>query len=133
MLRFTLLASLFAISSLVFADSTVHGKVQLDPKLAKNIKPDATVFIFARASKGPRMPLAVFRAKAKDLPMQYHLDDTMAMQAGMNLSMFDEVVVVARISATGEAMPQSGDMEGTSQVVSPGKGAADITIDKVLP
>lgn len=133
MLRFTLLASLLAMSSMVFAEGTVQGQIQLDPKLASKVKPDDTVFIFARASKGPRMPLAVFRAKVKDLPMQYHLDDSMAMQPGMNLSMFDQVVVVARVSSTGEAMPQSGDLEGSSKTVAPGKDKADVTIDKVLP
>ena len=55
------------------------------------------------------------------------------MQPGMNLSHFEQVVVVARISPSGEAMPQKGDLQGTSKTVNVGKDKADITIDKILP
>lgn len=127
-----LLLSMFVLP-LAYADSVVEGNIQLDPKLAKSAQPNDTVYIFARAAQGPRMPLAVFKAKVSDLPLKYRLDDSMAMQPGMNLSHFDQVVVVARITASGEPMAQKGDLEGLSKPVSPGKGKVDITIDKVVP
>ncbi|MBI3562974.1 MAG: hypothetical protein HY080_14785 [Gammaproteobacteria bacterium] len=133
MSRILILGLSIFLMPLAFAGAVVEGNIQLDPKLAKNAKPDDTVFIFARAAQGPRMPVAVMRAKVSELPLKYRLDDSMAMQPGMNLSHFDQVVVVARISASGEAMPQKGDLEGTSKTVSPGKDSADITINKVLP
>lgn len=133
MLRgFILLCSL-VIMPLAFAGGVVEGNIKLDAKLAKNAKPDDTVFVFARAAQGPRLPLAVLRAKVSELPLQYKLDDSMAMQEGMNLSHFDKVVVVARISASGDAMPQKGDLEGISKTVNVGKDKADVTIDKILP
>lgn len=127
-----LLLSMFVLP-LAYADSAVEGNIQLDPKLAKSAKPTDTVYIFARAAQGPRMPLAVFKAKVSDLPLKFRLDDSMAMQPGMNLSHFDQVIVVARISASGEPMAQKGDLEGLSKPVSPGKDKVDITIDKVVP
>jgi len=116
-----------------YAGGVVEGNIQLDAKLAKSAKPDATVFVFARAAQGPRMPLAVLRAKVSELPLKYRLDESMAMQPGMSLAHFDQVVVVARISASGDALPQKGDLEGISKTVMVGKDKADVTIDKVLP
>jgi cytochrome c-type biogenesis protein CcmH len=133
MKRVVILVFSMFILPLAYANSTVEGNIKLDPKLAKSAKPTDTIFIFARAAQGPRMPLAVFKAKVSDLPLKFHLDDSMAMQPGMNLSHFDQVVVGARISLTGEPMPQKGDLEGLSKSVTPGKGKVDITIDQVLP
>ena len=118
---------------LAHAGSAVEGNIKLDPKLAKQAKPEDTLFIFARAAQGPRMPLAVMRTKVSELPMKYRLDESMAMQPGMNLSHFDKVVVVARISSSGDAMAKKGDLQGTSKTVTVGKDQADITIDTVLP
>ena len=133
MSRMLILVMSMLILPLAYAGGVVEGNIQLDPKLAKNAKPDDTLFVFARAANGPRMPLAVLRAKVSELPMKYRLDESMAMQPGMNLSHFDQVVVVARISPSGEAMPQKGDLQGTSKTVNVGKDKADITIDKILP
>jgi cytochrome c-type biogenesis protein CcmH len=127
-----LLCSMFFMP-IAFAGGVVEGNIKLDAKLAKSAKPDDTVFVFARAAQGPRMPLAVLRAKVSELPLKFRLDDTMAMQPGMSLSNFDQVVVVARISASGDALPQKGDLEGTSKTISVGKDKVNITIDKVLP
>lgn len=133
MSRFVILLVSLISMPLAFAGGVVEGNIKLDAKLAKNAKPDDTVFIFARAAQGPRLPLAVLRAKVSELPLKYKLDDSMAMQEGMNLSHFDKVVVVARVSASGDAMPQKGDLEGISKTVNVGKDKADVTIDKVLP
>lgn len=108
------------------AAKAVSGIVQLAPALAARVAPDDTLFIFARAAEGPRMPLAVIRARAKDLPFKFTLDDRNAMAQGMKLSSQERVVVGARISKSGNATPQAGDLEGLTQPVK--VGAADIMV-----
>jgi cytochrome c-type biogenesis protein CcmH len=116
------------------AGAEVRGRVTVDPALAGRIQPGDTLFLFARASSGPRLPLAVMRVQASDLPLEYVLDDSMAMDPSMSLSKFPEVVVVARVSRSGGAMVQSGDLQGTSAVVRTGDaGRVDVLIDEVVP
>jgi len=112
---------------------TLQVQVSLDPALATRTSPGDTVFIFARAAQGPRMPLAIVRKQVKDLPVTVVLDDTMAMAPGMMLSGFEEVLVGARISKSGNAMAQSGDLQGSKSPVHPADLASlDIVIDSVV-
>lgn len=111
------------------APNAVSGKVSLSPALADKVTPTDTVFILARAAQGPRMPLAVFRKQVKDLPMEFTLDDSMAMQPQMKLSGFDLVIVAARVSKSGTAMSQPGDFEGLSAAIKPGTTGLNIVID----
>jgi cytochrome c-type biogenesis protein CcmH len=113
--------------------ATVAGTVTITPTLAGKIAPTDTVFIFARAAQGPRMPLAILRAQAKDLPLTFSLDDTMAAMPTMKLSSAAEVIVGARISKSGDAMPRAGDLQGSSTVVKVGSTGVNITIDSVAP
>jgi cytochrome c-type biogenesis protein CcmH len=123
-----------ATPSVATAGATVKGTVRLDQALRAKVKDTDTVFVFAQATNGPRMPLAVLRAQVKDLPLQYTLDDSMAMNAAMNLSSAPEVVVVARVSKGGSAMPQSGDLQGRSGPVRTAAAApVDIVIGEVVP
>ena len=92
-----------------------------------------TLFIFARAASGPRMPLAIVRRTAGELPVRFTLDDSTAMTPEMRLSKFSEVVVGARISKSGNAMPQSGDLVGASAAIRPGATGLRITISEVQP
>jgi cytochrome c-type biogenesis protein CcmH len=87
------------------------------------------VFIFARARDGPPAPLAVLRKRVADLPVKFTLDDSMAMAPGMNLSRFGTVIVGARISKSGNAVRQPGDVEGYSKAVSTGTTGIEIIID----
>jgi len=113
---------------------SVEVQVMLDPMLKAKAAPDDTLFIFARAAQGPPMPLAVVRRKVKDLPITVTLDDTMGMIKGMNLSAFPQVVIGARISKSGNPMPQSGDLQGLSAPLDPKKAPpVTVTIDKVVP
>lgn len=111
----------------------ISGQVKLAPALAAKVAPGDTVFIFARAEKGPRMPLAILSLKASDLPYRFSLDDSNAMAPGMNLSAFPAVMVTARISKSGNATAQSGDLEGSVGPLSPGTQNLQITIDKLIP
>jgi cytochrome c-type biogenesis protein CcmH len=88
--------------------------VALDPKLASALDPNATLFVFARAASGPPMPLAIQRLKASQLPTTVTLDDSMGMTPTMKLSRFPQVVIGARISKSGDATPQSGDLQTLS-------------------
>lgn len=101
--------------------------VQLAANLASQAKPDDTVFIFARATSGPRMPLAIVRKQVRDLPATVVLDDSMAMTPTMTMSKFDQVVVGARISKTGNALAQSGDLQGISKSLAT-RSAKSVTV-----
>ncbi len=111
----------------------IKGRVELDELFASRASPDDTLFIFARAAEGPRMPLAIIRKQVKDLPMEFSLDDSMAMNPGMAISRFPRVVVGARISKSGNAMPQPGDLEGYSAEIRVGSSRlADVVIDSIV-
>ncbi len=107
----------------------VSGTVKLDPKLAGKVSPDDTVFIFARAAEGPRMPLAILRKQGRDLPLKFTLDDSMAMAPQMNLSAFPRVVIGARVSKSANASAQPGDLQGASAPITVGSERVNITID----
>jgi cytochrome c-type biogenesis protein CcmH len=100
--------------------ASLQVEVSLDTALAERVAPTDTLFVFARAASGPRMPLAIVRKTVADLPLTVRLDDSMAMTPAMKLSTFPEVVVGARISKSGTAMPQAGDVQGFSEPVAPG-------------
>jgi len=118
----------------VAAGQAITVTVALDPALTAQAAPESTVFIFARAVQGPRMPLAIIRRQVKDLPVTVTLDDSLAMSPAMTLSKFDQVTIGARVSASGNAMPQSGDLEGSQSPVSVASpGTVAITIDRKVP
>ena len=111
----------------------VSGVVMLSPALAAKAAPDDTVFVFARAADGPRMPLAILKRKVSDLPLTFLLDDSTAMSGEMRLSKFPRVVVGARVSKSGDAMPRAGDLTGQTGPVDTGSNKLVITIDGVQP
>jgi len=113
--------------------SAIRGTVSLAPALAKKADPSASVFIYARAKQGPVMPLAIVRTTVSALPYAYQLDDSVSVMADLKLSQAGEVVVVARISKTGEAKPQKGDVQGLSGAVTPGSDKVDVELNTVLP
>ena len=115
------------------AMSAVAGRVSLAPALAARAAPTDTVFIFARAAEGPRMPLAILKRQVSELPVSFTLDDSMAMAPEMKLSKFGAVVVGARISKSGQAMPMAGDLTGQSAPVKAGARSIELVIDSVQP
>ncbi len=110
----------------------LRGVVHLAPKLKEKIAPDDTVFIFARAASGPPMPLAVMRARARDLPVSFALDDSMAMAPSLRLSGFARVVIGARVSKSASAAPQPGDLQGASAPVANDAAGVTVVIDTVV-
>ncbi|HUY01675.1 MAG TPA: c-type cytochrome biogenesis protein CcmI [Rhodocyclaceae bacterium] len=112
---------------------TVSGRVTLAPALADKVQPGDTLFVFARAVGGPPMPLAVLRTHAGDLPLSFTLDDSLALNPQLKLSGASQVKVEARISKSGNATPQKGDLIGASAVVKPGAKGVDIVIERAVP
>lgn len=109
-------------------------RVDLDPALAGRLDPDATLFVFARAANGPPMPLSIERRKASELPLTVVLDDGKGMLPNMKLSMFPQVVVGARVSKSGQAIAQSGDLQALSEPVDVNrKEPVELSIDEVVP
>ena len=115
--------------------SSLVVNISLSPEYAGDADPEDILFIYARAVEGPPMPLAVVRRKAKDLPLEVTLDDSMAMFPQLKLSGFDQVKVSARISKSGNATPQSGDFVGESPPINNNKqpDTVSIVINKQVP
>jgi cytochrome c-type biogenesis protein CcmH len=126
-------ASVTPVSNQSPTEARVAGVITLDPTLSNRVSPEDTLYVFARAAQGPRMPLAIIRKQVKDLPLTFALDDSMAMNPSMKLSNHSEVIVGARISKSGNAMPQSGDLKGSSSVIKLGSQDLKIIIDSAVP
>jgi cytochrome c-type biogenesis protein CcmH len=114
------------------AGATLQVAVSLSPAVAKQAAPDDVVYVFARAVNGPRMPLAIVRAQVKDLPTTIVLEESQGMGQGMTLSSAPEVIVVARVSKSGMANAQNGDLEGTSAPVKKGTKSISLSIATVV-
>lgn len=110
------------------AAARISGSVRLAPGLRATPSPEATVFVSARDADGAiTMPLAVLRKQVKDLPFSFTLDDGMAMTPQARLSSVRRVVVSVRVSASGQAQPQPGDLAGRSLPVA--LGASDVVVE----
>ncbi len=116
-----------AISPVAVGGPSVSGTVSLSPELRAQVGPEDTVFIFAKEAPNGRMPLAAERKQVKDLPYKFTLDDSKSMSPQARLSTVSQVVISARISKSGNAIAQSGDLQGQSAAVS--LGAKDLRID----
>ena len=108
--------------------ATVSGRVSLKEGLKAQFSPDDTVFIYARAPSGSRMPLAILKKRVRDLPLDFSLDDSLAMSPAARLSTAPQVIVSARISKTGNAMPSPGDWQAESAPVAVGANGLRIEI-----
>jgi cytochrome c-type biogenesis protein CcmH len=118
------------------ADAGPHLQVQvaLDAKLADKLAPDDVLFVYAKAANGPSMPLAIQRMPASKLPASVTLTDAMGMLPNMKLSQFPQVIVGARVSKSGNATAQSGDLQTVSAPLEVSKKTPiKLTIDQIVP
>ena len=116
------------------APASLRVQVNITPELAARTSPTDALYVFARAERGPPMPLAVSRHTVAELPLTVTLDDSMAIAPQLRLSMFPSVVIGARISKSGSATPSSGDLQGHSAPLSPaGETPVSVVIDRVTP
>lgn len=122
-----------AAPTVATAGASVSGRVLVSDKAPRKPAPDETLFVYARPVDGSRMPLAVLRRQARDLPLAFTLDDSLAMSAGHRLSSQKSVMLEARVSASGNAIAQPGDLVGQAGPVPLGSSAVSITIDAMLP
>lgn len=117
----------------VKAVAGLTGTVRLDPALQDRVEPGDTVFIVARAAETGRMPVAVLRLTAAQLPAQFKLDDKNAMTPDMPLSRFDELMIEARISRSGTAQRQPGQSVSREQTVRRGSTGLTLLIGVIEP
>jgi cytochrome c-type biogenesis protein CcmH len=111
---------------------SLQGVVSIEPSLAAGLSPSDTVFVLARPVSGSRMPLAVARTTVAALPYRFTLDDSMAMAPGATISSHAQVVVAARVSKSGTAVPQKGDIEGVSPPVAPGTSGMKVVLSRIV-
>lgn len=115
------------------ADTGVELNISLTDKA--QVSGDDTLFVYARAWQGPKMPLAIQKLKVADLPLTVTLTEAMAMAPGMTIKSFEQLELVARISKSGSPAAQSGDWQGAVGPVSLNSitGPIDINIDQQIP
>lgn len=116
----------------VASGASISGIVELDPAIKDKASPNDTIMIIARLP-GTRMPLAVLRKSASELPLKFTLDDSLSMNPASKLSAAPEVEIEARISKTGLAKPESGDLVSAAQTTKIGAKGLALRVAKVLP
>ena len=114
------------------AASSISGRVTLVKELKGLVAPTDTVFVYATAVTGSRMPIAILRTTADKLPLDFTLDDSMAMSPNAKLSGMDEVTVRVRISKSGQATAQPGDYGVSLTPVKPGAKGLNLMVRDTL-
>ena len=112
---------------------SISGTVTVSKDLVAKVGPTDKVFIFAQAPQGPRMPIASVKIDSKQLPYSFTLDDKVSMSPNDKLSNHAEVTISARVSKSGQAMAQSGDLQGKTGPVKLGQQGVAIVIDTIVP
>jgi len=111
----------------------IAGQVSLSPALKSKVSPGDVVFVYATPTNGERMPLAVFKSTVAQLPLSFTLDDSTAMTPERKLSAAGEVLVKVRVSKSGNAIPQSGDLVGSMGPVKVGVQGLKLEIKDQVP
>ncbi|MDD5250767.1 MAG: c-type cytochrome biogenesis protein CcmI [Rhodocyclaceae bacterium] len=122
-----------AAAPVVDAAKAVRGRIELADAVRDRAAPGDTVMVVAREAGGPRMPLAVLRLRVADLPRDFALDDSLAMTPDRLISSAKSVEVEARVSKSGQAMPQAGDLFSATQKAKAGTAGLRLVIDQVRP
>jgi cytochrome c-type biogenesis protein CcmH len=111
----------------------VAGRVSVTDDLKDKVAPEDTVFIFARPAEGSRMPVALLRKRGSDLPLDFALDDSLAMVQTAKLSQYPKLLLGVRVSKRGDAIPVAGDLEGELGPVKLGETGLKLQISRVRP
>ena len=114
------------------AASSISGRVTLVKELQGLVAPTDTVFVYATPVAGSRVPVAILRTTADKLPLDFTLDDSLAMSPNAKLSGMDEVTVRVRISKTGQATAQPGDYGVSLTPVKPGAKGLNLMVRDTL-
>ncbi len=113
--------------------TSINVKVDIDESLESKINPDDSLFVFAKAAQGPPMPLAVSKHSVAEFPLKVSLNDSMAMMPELKLSSFDQIIISARVSKSGDPIAQQGDLQGISKMINPKLvDTVSITINEVV-
>lgn len=115
------------------ASPVINVNVTLADKFKAGVKADDSLMVYVKAANGPKMPLAAVKRQVKDLPLNISFDDSMAMMPTMKISSVDEVIVTARVSRSGNAIPEAGEPIGTAKVMGEQRKAVKIVIDQQVP
>jgi cytochrome c-type biogenesis protein CcmH len=110
----------------------INGTVEVNPELKSRIKPDYIVMVIARAP-GVRMPVAIMRGKVADLPLRFVLNDALAMTPDALISNLSEATIEVRISKSGQAKAEPGDLYSEIQTVKVGTNNLKVVVDHVRP
>jgi cytochrome c-type biogenesis protein CcmH len=113
--------------------AAISGMVTVSKELQAKMSATDQVFIFAQAPQGPKMPIASLKIDARQLPYRFTLNDAVSMSPDDKLSNHAEVMISARVSKSGQAMAQSGDLQGKIGPVKLGQQGVAIVIDTVVP
>ena len=122
-----------SVSSGAQAGLNITGRISLAAALKDKASPTDMVYVYASPANGDRMPLAIFKSTAAKLPLNFTLDDSTAMLPERKLSGAGEVILKARISKSGNAIPQSGDLTGTLGPVKVGAKGLVLEIKEQIP
>jgi cytochrome c-type biogenesis protein CcmH len=115
------------------AGAAIRVRIKISDQVKAKMAASDVLFVFARADAGPPMPLAIQRFQAASFPLETSLSDANAMAEGKKLSLLPKVKIGARLSKSGQAMAQPGDLQGFSAVVTqPVSGVVEVTIDSVV-
>jgi cytochrome c-type biogenesis protein CcmH len=115
------------------SSSGIAGRVEIAPELRARLQPGDTLYITARTLQGPRLPLAVLRLSASAEPVAFSLNDDQAMAPDHRISDHAQVVVEARISRSGDAMPKAGDLVGRTGTVANTEQGLRVLVASVVP
>ena len=123
-----------SVASTVSASgAALSGRVSIDPSVKAQIAPTDVVFVYATPTDGQKMPLAILRKTVDNLPFDFVLDDSMAMNSASKLSSQTKVMLKVRISKSGEAMTRSGDWMGVLENVAVGSRNLKLVVNQQAP
>ncbi len=113
--------------------SAIVGSITIDDALRAQVRPGATLFVVARGTDGSRVPLAALRLGAGNWPVPFEVGDAQAMDSSRTISAAKGVIIEARVSQSGAAGRQSGDLFGVTPELRPGTRDVVVRIDQRVP